>query len=344
MEVVDLRSDTLTRPTAAMRAAMAAAPVGDDVYGEDPSVNALQERVADLLGKEASLFVPTGSMSNQIAVRLHCRPGDELVCEAGSHLYNYEQGGYAQLSGVAVRPIEGRQAILEVDQLAEVVRPENDMMVRTRLVALENTHNRGAGKIPPLASLEAVCDWAHRLGLATHLDGARLWNAVVVTGIPPKTWGAKFDTVSVCFSKGLGAPVGSALSGPKALIAEGRRHRRLFGGGMRQAGILAAAALYALDHHVDRLAEDHANAQLLANAVRATPGLSLISDPVDTNMVIFKIDRAAGTASAFCERLKQRGVLALAIAPQAVRMVTHLDVAREGAVKAAEAITASAAG
>src|SRR5438876_171736 len=239
----DFRSDTVTRPTAGMRAAMAQAVVGDDVFDDDPTVHELQDRLAAMLGKEASLFVPSGAMSNQIGLRLHCSPGDEFICEAGCHIYNYEQGAYAQLSGLAVRPVEGQGGILRLEQLVGLIRGSNDHLVRTRLVCLENTHNRGAGRIQPYECVETICNWAHAHGLATNLDGARLFNAAVATGIEAADWARHFDTVSVCFSKGLGAPVGSALSGTREMMARARRHRKLFGGGMRQAGVLAAAAL-----------------------------------------------------------------------------------------------------
>ncbi len=339
---LDFRSDTVTKPTPAMRAAMAAAPVGDDVFDEDPTVHALQERLADLLGKEAALFVPSGSMSNQIGVRIHCGPGDEFICESGCHIYNYEQGAYAQLSGVAARTVDGQNGVLRLEQLAGLVRSNDDHLVQTRLVCLENTHNRGAGRIQPYEIVESICNWAHGAGLRTHLDGARLFNAVVATGIDAATWASHFDTVSVCFSKGLGAPVGSALAGPKDLIRKGRRVRKLFGGGMRQAGIIAAAALHGLNHHIDRLAEDHANAQHLADCVRQVEGLSILGDKVDTNIVIFRVDPALGTAVEFCQRLHERGVLMLAIGAQQVRAVTHLDVDAAAAREAGEAIAQAA--
>ena len=289
-QVLDFRSDTLTRPTAAMRAAMAAAPVGDDVFDEDPSVHALQARIAELLGKEAALYVPSGSMSNQIGVRVHCGPGDEFICDAGCHIYNYEQGAYAQLSGVAARTVDGANGVMRLEQLTGLIRGGDDHLVQTKLVCLENTHNRGAGRIQPFDVVESICSWAHKSGLATHLDGARLFNAAVATGIAARRWAANFDTVSVCFSKGLGAPVGSALVGPRDLIRRARRVRKLFGGGMRQAGIIAAGALYALDHHIDRLAEDHAHAKLIGEAVREVEGLELVGNAVDTNIVIFRVD------------------------------------------------------
>ncbi|HWB00205.1 MAG TPA: GntG family PLP-dependent aldolase, partial [Pirellulales bacterium] len=243
---IDLRSDTATRPTTAMRAAMAEAPVGDDVLAEDPTVNALEERIAAMLGKDSAMFVPSGTMSNQIGVRLHCRPGDEVILESGCHIYNHEQGGVAQLSALATRTVDGRGGMLQLEQLEGLLRPDNMHYVRSRLLCLENTHNRAGGAVLPLAEVERVCGWAHEHGLGTHLDGARLFNAVVATGISAERWARSFDTVSVCFSKGLGAPVGSAICGSKELMRDAKRHRKLFGGGMRQAGIIAAGALYAL--------------------------------------------------------------------------------------------------
>ncbi|MFH1265040.1 MAG: GntG family PLP-dependent aldolase, partial [Planctomycetota bacterium] len=259
-------------------------------------------------------------------VRLHAKPGDEMICEAGCHILNYEQAGYAQLSGVAARAVEGEHGVMRVEQLEGLVRPADAHQVRTRLVCLENTHNRGGGRILPYDSVEAVCRWAHAAGLRTHLDGARLFNAAVATGIEAARWAAHFDTVSVCFSKGLGAPVGSALAGPRELIAEAIRHRKVLGGGMRQAGVIAAGALYALEHHVDRLADDHANAQRLVEGVRRIVGLELDPEVVDTNLVFFRVDAEFGTAREFSNRLKQRGLLMLPISPTKIRAVTHLDV------------------
>lgn len=337
-KVLDFRSDTVTRPTPGMRAAMAAAEVGDDVFDEDPSIHALQERIADLTGKEAAIYVPSGSMSNQIGVRVHCAPGDELICDVGCHIYNYEQGAHVQLSGVSTRTIDGDGGVMRLEQLTGLIRGGDDHLVQTRLVCLENTHNRGAGRIQPYDVVESICNWARDAGLARHLDGARLFNAVVATGIDAKRWAKHFDTVSICFSKGLGAPVGSALCGSKDEIKKARRIRKLFGGGMRQAGIIAAAALYALDNHIERLAEDHAHARLLAETVRQVPGLTLIGDAVDTNIVIFKVDPALGTAEEFCQRLADQGVLMLDIAADRVRAVTHLDVDAAAARRAGEVI------
>jgi threonine aldolase len=334
----DFRSDTVTRPTPAMLAAMTSAPLGDDVLGDDPTVLRLQAAVAERLGKEAALLVPSGTMSNLIGVRVHCRPGDEMICEAGCHVYNFEQSGYAQLSGVAARPVAGEYGVLRVESLQDLVRPADAHFVRTRLVTLENTHNRGGGRIQPYDAVESICRWARQQGLATHLDGAQLFNAAVATGIPAAQWAGHFDTVSVCFSKGLGAPVGSALCGPKDLIAQAKRHRKVLGGGMRQAGVLAAAALYALEHHVERLAVDHANAQRLAAAVAGHEQLRLVPPSVDTNLVFFEVDAAWGTAAQFAAELRHRGVLALATGRATIRMLTHLDVDAEDVARAARAI------
>ena len=324
--ILDFRSDTVTRPTSGMRRAMAEAAVGDDVFGDDPTVNRLQETVAALLGKEAAVLVPSGTMSNLIAVRLHCRPGDELLCEEGCHIYNYEQGGYAQIAGVAARAVPGRRGVLEREQLENLVRPDDPHSVRTRLLCLENTHNRGGGSIQPYSVVESITDWARGQGLRTHLDGARLMNAVVATGVPAAHWARHFDTVGICFSKGLGAPVGSALAGPREWIQEARRHRKVLGGGMRQAGVLAAAALYALEHHVERLAEDHAHARQFAEGIRQIPRLSLAWDEIETNMLFLRVDPQLGTAAQFAARLRQQGLLMLATARDTLRAVTHLDV------------------
>ena len=309
-----------------MRAAIAEAPVGDDVFGDDPTVLRLQQRLAEVLGKEAALYVPSGTMSNLIGVRVHCRPGDEMICEAECHLYHYEQAGYAQLSGVAVRTVPGRHGVMQAEQLEGLIRPDNPHFARTRLVSIENTHNRGGGRIQPYETIQAICRWAREHGLRTHLDGARLFNAVVATGIEAPRWTQHFDTVSVCFSKSLGAPVGSALAGPRELIDEGIRHRKVLGGGMRQAGIIAAGALYALEHNIDRLAEDHANAQRLAAAIRQIDTLRLDPEEVDTNLVFFQVDPALGSAPEFSASLAERGLLINATGPTKLRAVTHLDV------------------
>jgi threonine aldolase len=338
---IDLRSDTVTKPTPAMRTAMAAAEVGDDVSGEDPTVNTLEARIAEMLGKEAAMYIPSGTMSNQIAVRVHCQPGDEFLCDANCHIYNYEQGAYAQLFGVGAQPIEGDYGVLRLEQLEDRIRPANDHALRTRLVCLENTHNRGAGRVLPYDGVVEICSWAAENGLARHLDGARLFNAVVASGIAARDWAQHFDTVSVCFSKGLGAPVGSALCGPEELIRRARRHRKALGGAMRQAGIIAAGALYALEHHVNRLAEDHEKARVLAEAIRETPGLALDPDVVDTNIVIFKIDPKLGTAAEFVAKLREKGVLMNAVGRCRIRAVTHLELTLEQVRGAANLIRKS---
>lgn len=335
---IDLRSDTVTRPTPGMRAAMHAAEVGDDVFHEDPTVRRLEERLAELLGKEAALFVPSGTMSNQICLKVHTQPGDELLCEANCHIYNNEAGGPAMLSGVTCRTIEGDCGILDVTQLEGKVRPDDDHQVKTRLVSLENTHNRGGGRVYPFEKIQAIHAWTRKHGLRLHLDGARLWNAIVATGIPARKWGELFDTVSVCFSKGLGAPVGSALAGPREFVTRGRRIRKLFGGGMRQAGVLAAAALYALDHHVERLAEDHRNAQMIAQAIADNARFHLTPPKVETNLIWFHVEREAGTAKDVAAGLKERGILVYAAGPQTIRACTHLDVSAAQAERVADAI------
>ena len=340
--ILDFRSDTVTRPTEGMRAAMAAAEVGDDVFGDDPTVHRLQDRLAALLGKEAALLVPSGTMSNLIAVRCHCRPGDELICEGGAHVYNHEQGGYAQIAGVVARTVAGERGVLRRGQVEGLVRPDNAHFVRTRLLCIENTHNRGGGMVPPLEEVRSVCAWARGHGLATHLDGARLFNAQVASGIAADRWAEPFDTVNVCFSKGLGAPVGSALAGPRTLIEAAHRHRKVLGGGMRQAGILAAAALYALDHHVERLADDHANARRLAEGIRPIERLELVYDPIATNIVFFRVDPALGTAAEFSAALRAEGLGMLADGPDTIRALTHLDISAED-VDRAVAILAAAA-
>lgn len=336
--MIDLRSDTVTKPTPGMLAAMTAAAVGDDVFGEDPTVNELERRAADLFGLEAGLFVPSGTMSNQIALRVHCRPQDEVLLESTCHVYLWEAGGPAALSGLTCRTIDAPRGILDVPHLDGKVRPDDPHAVRTRLVCLENTHNRAGGTVYPLDTVKAVSAWARANGLAMHLDGARIWNAMAASGAPAREWAKHFDTVSVCFSKGLGAPVGSALLGPKELIKHARRIRKLFGGGMRQAGFLAAACLYALDHHIDRLAEDHANARLIADAVRDVPGLRLVPAEVETNLVWIEVGPPLGTAKDVADRLREKGVLVVALGKNVLRAVTHLDVTREQCVRAAAAI------
>lgn len=334
---IDLRSDTVTKPTPGMRRAMAEAEVGDDVYNEDPAVQALEARTAELLGKEAAIFTPSGTMANQIAVGVHCRPGDELLCSATSHLYVWEAGGIARLWGVTPRTFVGDGGLLTLGEVEDAIRPDDPHMVRTRLVTLENTHNRGGGRVHPIADVRAMAAWAKAEGLAMHLDGARLMNAVVASGVPAAEWAKSFDTVSICFSKGLGAPVGSAMAGSAEAIRKARWLRKLLGGGMRQAGVIAAAALYALDHHVDRIADDHAHARLLAEAFVEAPGLNPEVWP-ETNLVWVTVDPELGTAADVVAHLKSHGVLASDLGPQTLRACTHLDVSREDVERAAEVI------
>ncbi len=331
---IDLRSDTVTRPTPGMRRAMAEAEVGDDVYGEDPTVKALEERTAQLLGKEAAVFVPSGTMANQIGVGVNTQPGDELLCSTTSHVYVWEAGGIARLSGVTARTFEGDGGLLSLDDLRDSIRPDDPHYVRTRLVCLENTHNRGGGRVHPIESIAEIRRWAREHNLAMHLDGARLMNAVVASGRPAREWAQYFDTVSICFSKGLGAPIGSALAGSGEAIRKARRLRKLFGGGMRQAGIIAAAALYALEHHVDRLEEDHAHARLLADAFAGTDGFAMESGPVETNLVWVAVDRSLGTAAEVAAYLRSRGILVSVLGSQVLRACTHLDVtSRAGRIR-----------
>ena len=324
--VVDLRSDTVTRPTLGMRRAMADAEVGDDVFGDDPTVNRLQERVAELLGKQAALFVPSGTMANQTAIRAHTEPGDEIIAHADSHVYLFEGGAPAALAGCSMRLLTGRRGMFDAEQVRDAVRKIDSHYPRTRLVVIENTHNRGGGSVWPVERVAAIRKVADEFGLRVHMDGARLMNACVASGRTPREYAAQVHTVSMCFSKGLGAPVGSAVAGDGETIARVHRFRKMFGGGMRQAGILAAAALFSLDHHVERLAEDHTNARKLANALAEMPGL--VTDPaeVETNIVFFDVDASLGTAADLCDALHARGVWLHAIGPRRVRAVTHLDV------------------
>lgn len=328
--MIDLRSDTVTRPTPAMRRAMHDAEVGDDVYGEDPTVRALEARVAAMLGKEAARFVPSGTMANQIALLLHCRPGDEVITSEGAHCAFYESGAGAAWAGVQF-VVAGSGPWFSPDALDAAAKPDAYWCPRTRLVTLENTHNRAGGRVIPQPVVEAVCAHARARGYATHLDGARLFNAHVATALPLATLAAPFDTVSVCLSKGLGAPVGSLLAGSLAHITAATRLRKMLGGGMRQVGVLAAAGLHALDHHVARLAEDHANARALADAVRGAGGAAV--DAPETNIVMIDLPEGVG-ADALVARARDAGVLVSAFGPRRVRVVTHLDVSSEDARRA----------
>jgi threonine aldolase len=336
---IDLRSDTVTKPTPGMRRAMAEAEVGDDVFGDDPTVKRLEAKTAELLGKEAALFVPSGTMANQIGIGVNTQPGDELLCAATSHVYVWEAGGIARLSGVTARTFEGDGGLLSFDDVREAIRPVDDVhYVRTRLICLENTHNRGGGRIHAITSIAEIARWAREHNLAMHLDGARLMNAVVGSGFQAHEWARHFDTVSICFSKGLGAPIGSALAGSSDAIRRARRLRKLFGGGMRQVGIIAAAALYALEHHVDRLIEDFCHATILGDAFANTEGFALESGPVETNLVWVAVDPSVGTGAEVAAYLSSRGILVSVPGPQVIRACTHLDVTFEQVEYAAQVI------
>jgi threonine aldolase len=335
LDIIDLRSDTVTRPTPKMREAMAAAEVGDDVYGEDPTVNRLEARAAEIFGREAGLFVPTGTMGNQIAIRLHTEPGQEVICESRSHVVDWEMATAAAFSGCQLRTIAAPRGILTWALVRDAVRARSDLHAATGLICVENTHNMAGGTVTPLAVMRELLEGAHEAGLPVHLDGARIFNAADVLGLCVRDLTKGFDTVMFCLSKGLGAPVGSMVVGSAEAIERGRRFRKALGGGMRQAGILAAAGLIALEEMPARMHEDHLNARLLAEAVAKHPVVDIDLDAVQTNIVIFKL-RYGGDAAAFVASLKARGVLAGALGPRIVRFVTHFDVGREACKRAAE--------
>jgi threonine aldolase len=327
--MIDLRSDTVTRPTDAMRAAMAAAPVGDDQFGEDPTVNALQERVAALLGKEAALWVPSGTMANQIALRVLTRPGDTVLVSRESHAVWSEMGGGGANAGVQFTEIGARGVFTAAEMLAARVPRGHVITPATTLVEIENTHNRAGGVVFPQDEAARVCAAAREHGMASYLDGARLWNAEVTAGISAAALAAPFDLVSVAFSKGLGAPGGSMLAGSRDVIAQALRHRRIFGGAMRQVGIFAAAATFALNHHGGQLATDHANAALLARNLVSSSKILLDLATVQTNIVVFRVSDGTPDAAAIVARAREKGVLLFAFGPRTLRAVTHLDVTRE---------------
>ena len=334
--MIDLRSDTVTRPTPAMREAMATAQVGDDVYGEDPTLNRLEKDAAAIFGKEAAIFVPTGTMGNQIAIRLHTQQGQEVICESRSHILDWEMATMASFSGCLARPVAADRGILTWDHIRPAIGAKIYYRAQTGLISLENTHNMAGGTVTPLAALKEIWEHAHKAGLPVHLDGARVFNAATALGVTVAELTQGFDTVMFCLSKGLGAPVGSMLVGSAKAIEQARVHRKALGGGMRQAGVLAAAGLIALHEMPQRLSVDHANACLLAHAV-ADAGADVDLDAVQTNIVIFKL-RDGADASAFCAALKQRQILASAVGPHAVRLVTHYDVDTNACEQAAETI------
>ncbi len=332
--IIDLRSDTVTKPTPAMRRAMAEAEVGDDVYGEDPTINRLEARAAEIFAREAAIFVPTGTMGNQIAIRLHTRHGQEVLCEARSHVLDWEMAMMAAFSGCQARTVAAPRGILTWQLLQPSIAPKIYYRAQTGLICLENSHNMAGGTVTPLPILEEIWAGAKQAGLPVHLDGARVFNAAVALNLPVAKLTAGFDTVMFCLSKGLGAPVGSMLVGSREAITEARGVRKALGGGMRQAGILAAAGLIALEEMPARLHEDHANARLLAEAVAGAPGTQIDLEAVQTNIVIFTL--TAGDAPGFVAALKAQGVLASAINPTTVRFVTHYDADRAACERAAQ--------
>ncbi len=329
METIDFRSDTLTQPSPDMREAMANAPVGDDVFAEDPTINKLQEVMAGLTGKEAALFVSSGTQANQIAINVHTQPGNEVICEANAHIYNYEAGAPALLSGVQLHPLKGQYGILDPDEVEAAIRPTDHHFPQTRLIALENTHNRWGGTVYPLEEIKKIRKIARAHHLKMHLDGARLWNASVATGISIEDYSRPFDSVSLCFSKGMGAPVGSVICGSRNFIEKAHAYRKLYGGGMRQAGILAAGALYAIEHNFERLAEDHRRARALAEAVNQFPGFVVNLKTVQTNIVIMDTSLCRKSTAEIVAELSEHGIKMLAFAPTRIRAVTHLHITDE---------------
>jgi len=325
--MIDLRSDTVTVPTDGMRKAMARAEVGDDVYGEDPTVNRLQEMAAALLSKRFALFVPSGTMANQLAIRSHTQPGQEVIVESKSHIVRYEQGAAGALAGVQLHWVPGERGIMSAEQVEAAIRPTDPHSISTALICLENTHNAGGGTIYPLATIEKIRALAAKHNIPMHLDGARLMNAVAATTLPPASYAQHFETVSLCLSKGLGAPVGSLLiSSDRQLIDRARRFRRMYGGAMRQAGILAAAGIYALEHHVARLTDDHNHAKKLARLLQQIPSVQIAPQHVETNIVIFEVTDQRRTPAEIVAALKEQGVLINAIGGLSYRAVTHLNV------------------
>lgn len=340
--LVDLRSDTVTRPTPEMLQAMASAPTGDDVFGEDPTLARLEARCAEMMGHEAALFCPSGTMTNQVAIQVHTRPGDEVICDRLSHIYNYEGGGIARNSGASVKLLAGDRGRFGVEEALEAINPKDSHYARTSMVAVEDTCNKGGGAVWSVRDLQALSDAVRERGLAFHLDGARAWNAFVARGQwgqpnALRAYGQMFDSVSLCFSKGLGCPVGSVLVGSRAFIDEAHRARKVMGGGMRQAGVLAAAGLHALDHHVTRMATDHAHARQLGEALAHHPAVSSV-EPVETNIVIFTLKSLP--ADVAVRDFAQRGIACFAFGPSKVRLVTHLDASPEPIAEACTRIAA----
>lgn len=325
--MTDFRSDTVTRPTEEMRRAMMDAKVGDDVFGEDPSVNALQEKIAGMFGMEAAIFCPSGTMTNQIAIKVHTQPGDEVICADNAHVYVYEGGGMARNSGSQARVLHGDRGRITAQQVLQAINPDDVHKPHTSLVCLENTANRGGGSCYDFEEIKRIKEVCNEHQLKLHLDGARLFNALIAKKETPEQYGTIFDSISICLSKGLGCPVGSVLLGTKDFIAKAKRVRKVFGGGMRQAGFLAAAGIYALDHHIKRLAEDHIHAKQIAEALKQKDFIGEIL-PVETNILIFEV-RGKYTAASLAQKLRENNMLVIPISANQIRMVTHLDISRE---------------
>ena len=338
--IVDLRSDTVTRPTPEMRQAMAEAEVGDDVYGEDPTINRLEQRAAEVFQREAAIFVPSGTMGNQIAIKIHTNPGQEIICEERAHIFNYEMAMLAHFSGCVARPVPATDGILSWERIERVMAPKIYYRAQTGLISLENTHNMAGGTVYPPAVFEEICERAHQAGLPVHLDGARVFNAAAALGKSVAEIGRKADSIMFCLSKGLGAPVGSLLVGNRTFVDQARVYRKSLGGGMRQAGVLAAAGLIALEKMPARLGEDHANAKFLAAGLAQVPGIRLDASKVATNILVFNVAGTGMTSFDVCKKLSERGVLASGIDAEHIRMVTHLDVDRAGCARALEAVQA----
>lgn len=334
MRFADFRSDTITKPTKEMRRYMMDAEVGDDVFGDDPTINRLQEMIADLTGKEAALFVASGTMGNEVCINAHTQPGKEIIVGKESHIFNYECGGPALLSGVQMYPVIEDNGILTVEQIKAAVRHVDVHYPQTSLICLENTHNRSGGIILPLENIKSISEFAKSHSLKLHLDGARLWNASIATGISLKEYCQHFDSISLCFSKGLGAPVGSIVVGDKDFIHHVHYYRKVYGGGMRQAGILAAACIYAVENHFPKLEEDHKKAKRFAEAIAEIPSVKVDLNTVQTNIVIFDVDIPTFVAEEFLIKLEKNGVLMLEIDPNRIRAVTHLDLTDEDVDKA----------
>ncbi len=326
MRTVDLRSDTLTRPTSAMREAMRQAAVGDDVFGEDPTINQLQDKIVEMTGKEAALFVTSGTQGNQVSVNAHTRPGQEVICDKNCHIFNYESGAAGMLAGVQLNGLDGKNGVITVEQIEAALRPADDHYPQTGLICIENTHNRAGGFIFPLSEIKRISQFARKNKLPLHLDGARLWNASVATGISLADYCQNVDSVSLCFSKGLGAPVGSIIAGSREFIQRAHFYRKAYGGGIRQGGILAAAALFALEHHLPLLAEDHRRARQFAEAIVDLPGISMSLDTVQTNMVIFTYEGGQTSADEFVAQLEAEGILMFHIGKNRIRAVIHLEI------------------